>query len=96
MGRTEQNRTRILEAPVGKTLAELTVPMIFGTLSLVLYNLADAFFVGQLGKEQLAAMSFTFPVVLAINSLSQGIGVGTSAAVSRALGERDSFRVHRL
>ena len=79
----------MLEAPVGKTLAALTVPMIFGILSMVLYNLVDTFFVGQLGKEQLAALSFTFPVVMAIGSVSQGIGMGTAAAVSRAIGSKD-------
>ncbi len=96
MSTTEQNRARVLEGPVGPTLARLTIPMVFGILSMVLYNLADTFFVGQLGTEQLAALSFTFPVVLTIGSLSQGIGMGTSAAVSRAIGARDYRRVRRL
>ena len=86
----------MLEAPVAKTLAELTVPMIFGMLSMVLYNMADTYFVGQLGKEQLAATSFTFPVVMTINSLSLGIGMGAAAAISRAIGSRDTQRVRRL
>jgi len=85
-----------LEAPVGATLAKLTVPMIFGILSIVLFNLADTFFVGKLGKEQLAALSFTFPVVLMIGSLAHGIGLGTAAAVSRAIGRQDYHRVRRL
>jgi putative MATE family efflux protein len=96
MGKTETNRIRMLEAPVGTTLVRLTVPMIFGILSMVLYNLADTFFVGQLGKEQLAALSFTFPVVMIIGSLSQGIGMGAAAAVSRAIGGQDYHRVQRL
>jgi putative MATE family efflux protein len=96
MSKTETNRTRLLEAPVGRTLAKLTVPMIFGILSMVLYNLADTFFVGKLGKEQLAALSFTFPVVMIIGSLAQGIGLGAAAAVSRAIGGQDYHRVRRL
>ena len=96
MRKTDLNRSRLTEAPVGPTLARLTVPMIFGILSMVLYNLADTFFVGRLGKDQLAALSFTFPVVLIIGSLSQGIGMGASAAVSRAVGGRDYHRVRRL
>ncbi len=51
MRKTETNRTRLLEAPVGRTLAGLTVPMIFGILSMVLYHLADTFFVGKLGSS---------------------------------------------
>jgi Na+-driven multidrug efflux pump len=50
---TEINCDRILNAPVGKTLISLTIPMVFGILSMVAHNLADTFFVGQLGKMQL-------------------------------------------
>ena len=96
MRKTETNRTILLEAPVGSTLTRLTLPMIIGILSMVLYNLADAFFVGKLGKEQLAALSFTFPVVMAIGSLAQGIGLGAASAVSRSIGRHDYHRVRRL
>ena len=84
MSKAKANRALLLEGPIGPTLAKLTVPMIFGILSMIVYNLTDAFFVGKLGKEQLAALSFTFPVVLMIASLSQGIGMGAAAVVSRA------------
>jgi len=77
-------------------LIRLTIPMIFGILSMVLYNLADTLFVGRLGKDQLAALSFTFPVVLVIGSLALGIGTGAAAAVSRAIGAGDTTRVKRL
>lgn len=70
--------------------------MILGILSMVAFNLADAFFVGRLGKEQLAALSFTFPVVLFVNSLSHGIGMGTSAVISRAIGSKNYRKVRRL
>lgn len=96
MKKTEQNRARLLEGPVGPTLSRLAVPMVFGILSMVAYNLADTFFVGQLGSDQLAALSFTFPVVLTIASLAQGIGMGTSAVVSRAVGAAQYDRVRRL
>lgn len=96
MKNTQINRTRLLQDPVGRTLMRLALPMIFGILSMVVFNLADTFFVGQLGKQQLAALSFTFPVVLTISSLAQGIGMGTSAVVSRAIGGEDYMRVRRL
>ena len=86
MKNTQINRTRLLEAPVASTLLRMALPMVFGILSMVVYNLADTFFVGRLGKEQLAALSFTFPVVLFISSLAQGIGMGSSAVISRAIG----------
>ncbi|MEX2443637.1 MAG: MATE family efflux transporter [Alkalispirochaeta sp.] len=96
MKNTEINRTRLLEDPVGPTVLRLAVPMVFGILSMVAYNLADTFFVGRLGTQQLAALSFTFPVVLTISSLAQGIGMGTAAVVSRAIGAGEYERVRRV
>jgi len=63
---------------------------------MVLFNLADAFFVGQLGTTELAALSFTFPVVLVIASLALGLGTGVSAVISIAIGEGDPHKVRRL
>lgn len=87
---------RLTDGNVTRMLVRLTIPMVFGVLSMVLYNLVDTFFVGRLGKDQLAALSFTFPVVLVINSLAMGMGMGASAAVSRAIGAGDHARVRRL
>jgi putative MATE family efflux protein len=95
-GRGTVKSPALIEGPVGKMLIRLTIPMIFGILSMVLYNLVDTFFVGRLGKDQLAALTFTFPVVLVIGSIAQGIGMGASAVVSRAIGANDHARVRRL
>src|SRR6056297_3370044 len=67
-------------------LFRLVLPMIPGTLSIVLFNLADTYFVGRLGALPLAAMSFSFPVVLISGGLAMGLGIGTSARVSHELG----------
>ena len=90
------SRKEMLDGDIGSTILKLAIPMIFGILSLVTFNLADTFFIGRLGKEQLAAISFTFPVVLIINSISLGLGMGTSSVVSRAAGENDFERVRRV
>ncbi len=90
------NKARLVEGPVGKTLIKLTIPMIFGMVGMVIFNLADTFFVGQLGTNQLAALSFTFPVVLVIHSLALGLGIGASAVISRAIGEGSHDKVQRL
>jgi putative MATE family efflux protein len=70
--------------------------MIFGMVGMVAFNLVDTFFVGRLGAQELAALSFTFPVVLTINSLALGLGTGASAVIARAIGEGDDRRVRRL
>lgn len=90
------HRAVLTEGRVAPLLVRLTIPMIFGILSMVIYNLVDTFWVGRLGKDQLAALSFTFPVVVVISSLALGLGVGASAAVSRAIGAGERDRVRRL
>ncbi|MGB3340310.1 MAG: MATE family efflux transporter [bacterium] len=91
-----KNTARLIDGPVGKTLVRLTIPMVFGIVGMVAFNLADTFFVSKLGTNELAALSFTFPVVLIINSLALGIGIGASVVISRAIGEGDQHRVKRL
>lgn len=70
--------------------------MMFGMVSLMLFNLADAWFVGQLGTDPLAALSFTFPISFSITSLAIGLGVGTSATLARLIGSGQRERVARV
>jgi putative MATE family efflux protein len=90
------NMAILTEGPVGRTLVRLTGPMILGIAGMVAFNLTDTFFVGRLGSTELAALSFTFPVVLVVNSLALGLGIGASAVISRAIGRGDAQEVRRL
>jgi putative MATE family efflux protein len=74
----------------------MSVPMLFGIMGMVIFNIVDMYFVGKLGTDELAALSFTFPVVLVIGSLSMGLGTGSSAVISRAIGEGNKSEVVRL
>ncbi len=87
---------RLVDAPVGPTLVRLTVPMIFGLFALVLFGLADTWFVGLLGTRELAALGFTFPVTLFVTYLGVGLGIGTSALVARSIGAGDHARAARI
>jgi putative MATE family efflux protein len=60
------------------------------------YNLTDAYFVSRLGTAPLAAMSFTFPVVMFLSFVAGGIGTGVTALVSHAIGRRDHADAARL
>lgn len=76
----------LIDDPVRSTLVRMTVPMMFGIVSLMLFNLADIYFVSQLGTAPMAALAFTFPVTFAVVSLAIGFGVGTSATLARLIG----------
>ena len=86
----------LTSGPVGRTLARLTGPMVLGIFSIVAFNLADTYFVSRLGTEELAAMGFTFPVVMLVGSIALGLGIGTASVVSRAIGAGDVRKVRRL
>ncbi|ASD67918.1 MATE family efflux transporter [Pseudoalteromonas piscicida] len=76
----------ILFGDIGATLKRMTIPMIFGMITLMMFNLVDTFFISMLGTEPLAAISFTFPVTFTVISLAIGLGIGTSAVIAKALG----------
>jgi len=89
-------KNHLTEGSVTKKLIFLTVPMIFAMLSMVAFNLVDTFFVSRLGTVELAAMGFTFPIVMFILSISSGFGIAISSLVSRAIGRGDHHQVKRL
>lgn len=76
----------LLTAPIGPLLARMTAPMTLGIIAILAFNLVDTFFIGQLGTEALAAVSFTFPVTFVVTSLAMGLGAGLSANLGQALG----------
>jgi putative MATE family efflux protein len=91
-----KKRPDLLSDPVAPTLIKLTAPMLIAMVGMVAFNMADTFFIGQLGTAPLAAISFTFPVIFVISSISMGLGVGAGAVISRAIGEKNKDRVRRL
>jgi putative MATE family efflux protein len=80
----------LLNDPVGHTLYRTAVPTTIGAVAVILYYLADTYFVSLLGTNELAALGFTFPATILITYFGVGLGIGTSALVARAIGSRDT------
>ncbi len=75
---------------ISKAVIKLIVPTILSSLVMILYNLADTYFVGQLNNPiENAAVTLAAPVLLAFNAINNLFGVGTSSMMSRALGAKD-------
>ena len=94
--KSEVNKAKLLQGPVGKTLISLAMPMAFGIAAIILFTVVDTFYVGRLGAEQLAAMGFTFPISYIVMSIAMGLSVGTSSTIARAIGEGHQLKVQRL
>ncbi|MEP3420639.1 MAG: MATE family efflux transporter [Erythrobacter sp.] len=73
-------------------LIDQTLPAIVGVAAIMSISLVDAYFIGQLGSEELAAISFIFPISVALSSLGVGVMVGINSVIARALGEGDDAR----
>ena len=84
------------EMPVHKAVMTLSIPTVLSSLVMVIYNLADTYFVGMLNDPvQNAAVTLAAPVLLAFNAVNNLFGVGTSSMMSRALGSKDYGLVRR-
>lgn len=82
--------------PIPRAVAKLAIPTILSSLVMVIYNLADTYFVGMINDPvQNAAVTLAYPVLLAFNAVNNLFGVGTSSMMSRALGRKDYETVRR-
>lgn len=78
------------QTPIPRAVAQLAIPTVMSSLVMVLYNLADTYFVGMLNQAvQNAAVTLAAPVLLSFNAVNNLFGVGSSSMMSRALGRKD-------
>ena len=85
------------EAAIPKAVMSMAVPTVISSLVMVIYNLADTYFVGMLNNPiQNAAVTLAAPVLLAFNAINNLFGVGSSSMMSRALGAKDYDTVRKV
>lgn len=80
------NLEQIKQNGLGRTLYQMTWPMLFGVLALMSYQLVDAAWIALLGVDPLAALAFTLPIQQVIIGLQVGLGIAITAIISRTLG----------
>ncbi len=90
----ELNKNKQVElmsnAPVSNAILKMSIPVVFGMMVQVLYNLVDTFFVGQLGdKDQLAAANITTPLFMLLMAIATIVSTGAASYISRSLGKKD-------
>ncbi len=83
------NAVEIFEkAPVPKAVLKNALPAMAAMLMVLIYNLADTFFIGQTHNDiLLAAVSLATPVFLIFMAVGTVFGMGGTSVISRALGE---------
>ena len=93
---TKGSKASLTTGDVGSHLFNLAMPMAFGLLSVMMFNVVDTWFVSWLGTKELAAISLTFPVVAVLGAIAMGLGIGTTSVLSRAIGEGKQDQVRRI
>jgi putative MATE family efflux protein len=66
--------------------------MVMGLVTVMGANLIETIYVSLLGTDELAALGFTFPIVMLLQSMTMGLGVGASSVVARKIGADQRVR----
>ncbi|MCL1834593.1 MAG: MATE family efflux transporter [Oscillospiraceae bacterium] len=94
--RNEAKRDFILESNLIKVIFITALPQVISMLIDSVYNMADAFFVSQLGDAAISAVGINDSLLMIIRSVGMGFGMGSASFISRALGARKDEEASRL
>lgn len=94
--RNKAHYIKMTETPVSKLIPRLAVPTIVSMLISSIYNMADTFFVSQLGTSASAAVGVVFSIMAIIQAVGFTIGMGSGILASSALGAKDQKRADSL
>ena len=85
------------EAPIGKAVRTMIFPTIISQIIMVIYNMADTWYVGLTGNAYaVAAVSLCLPVYSILSAVSNLFGIGGAGAMARALGVHDRKRAGKV
>lgn len=90
------NYNKLLEGPILASLFTLAIPIVLTNLLQSAYQLTDAFWVGRLGGDAIAAVSVSFPVIFLMIALGAGFSIAGSTLVAQYIGAKNYDMVSRV
>jgi putative MATE family efflux protein len=85
------------KAPINKAVWKLALPTMISMIVMIVYNLADTYFIGQTGNTNMvAAISLALPLFMLCNAVGNLFGIGGSTTISRNMGEGRKNRVKHV
>ncbi|MDO4296557.1 MAG: MATE family efflux transporter [bacterium] len=85
----EEKYYQMTETPVEKLIPSLAIPTIVSMLVTSIYNMADTFFVSQLGTSASGAVGVIFSAMAMIQAIAFTLGMGSGNCISRCLGNQE-------
>ena len=83
MGQKDKQLIQMTEKPIYKLIPSLAVPTMISMLATAIYNIADTYFVSQLGTSAAAAVGMVFSLMAIIQAIGFTIGMGAGTRISR-------------
>ena len=99
----DKKRYLFSDAPVLRAIMSLAIPSIIGQLILVIYNMADTFFIGMacnpdifgssaMDNSLVAGVTICMPIFMFLSAISNLFGIGAASVISRSLGKDNPRR----
>lgn len=82
-------RLDFIETPIPVLVRKLAIPTSVGFFFNTMFNVVDTYYAGMISTLAQAGLAISFPVFFMILSVGMGIGTGTTALISNALGKKD-------
>lgn len=92
----EAKYVKMTETPESRLVMEFAIPAIIIMIITSIYNIVNAFFVGQLGTNEAAAVQFVFPVMIVIQAIGLFFGQGAGNFISREMGAKNFDSVSKM
>jgi putative MATE family efflux protein len=87
---------KMTQTPIPRLICTLAVPTIISMMITSVYNMADTYFVGQIGTSASAAVGVAFSLMSIIQAIGFTLGMGSGNYISRLLGQRDTEKASKV
>ena len=96
MQKEERQYNKMINTPVKKLVLTLGIPTTISMLVTSIYNIADTYFVSNIGGGAAGAVGVVFPLMAIVQAIGFTFGMGASSMISSKLGEKKDKDAQKL